>query len=83
MASQSVRIVGLLMLSWRLRRLGAKQLEVYALWFGLFIVLGMSDSLLDSMRRCSLSLGLVFAVNATGTGAVRCVMISVRYIESF
>ncbi|EPT03791.1 hypothetical protein FOMPIDRAFT_160287 [Fomitopsis schrenkii] len=53
MASQSVRIVGLLMLSWRLRRLGAKQLEVYALWFGLFIVLG-----------------LVFAVNATGTGAV-------------
>ena len=40
MASQSVRIVGLLMLSWKLRRLGAKRLEVYALWLGLLVVLG-------------------------------------------
>ena len=42
MASQSVRIVGLLMLSWKLRRLGAKRLEVYALWLGLLVVLGTS-----------------------------------------
>ncbi|TFY60354.1 hypothetical protein EVJ58_g5211 [Rhodofomes roseus] len=53
MASQSVRIVGLLMLTWRLRHFGMKRLETYALWFGLLTVLG-----------------LVFAVNATGTGAV-------------
>ncbi|KZT74386.1 hypothetical protein DAEQUDRAFT_190835 [Daedalea quercina L-15889] len=54
MASQSVRIVGLLILTWRLRHLGIKRLELYALWFGLLVVLG-----------------LVLAVNATGTGAVR------------
>ncbi|KAH9938153.1 uncharacterized protein B0H18DRAFT_5181 [Fomitopsis serialis] len=53
MASQSVRIVGLLMLTWRLRRFGMKRLETYALWFGLLVVLG-----------------LVFALNATGTGAI-------------
>jgi len=53
MASQSVRIVGLLMLTWRLRRFGMQRLETYALWFGLLVVLG-----------------LVFAVNATGTGAI-------------
>ncbi|CCM01588.1 uncharacterized protein FIBRA_03648 [Fibroporia radiculosa] len=51
MASYSVRMTGLLMISWKLRRLGVKRAELYILWFGLLCVLG-----------------LVFALNATGTG---------------
>lgn len=51
MASQSVRIVGLLMLSWRLRRLGAKRLEVYALWLGLLVVLGALPLYLSLVQR--------------------------------
>lgn len=83
MASQSVRIVGLLMLSWRLRHLGAKRLEIYALWLSLVIVLGMFYLLFNSSLRCSLPSGLVFAVNATGTGAARCVLTFVRNSVSF
>jgi len=51
MAAQSARIAGLLMLSWKLSRLGAKRWEIYIFWAGLLSVLG-----------------LVFALNATGTG---------------
>ncbi|KZT05504.1 uncharacterized protein LAESUDRAFT_760062 [Laetiporus sulphureus 93-53] len=54
MASHSIRIAGLLMLSWQLKRFGVKRWESYAFWLGLFA-----------------ALGLVFGLNATGTGTTQ------------
>lgn len=40
MAAESARIFGLLMLSWRLRRLGIRFVESCVFWVGLLAVLG-------------------------------------------
>ncbi|KAH9951587.1 hypothetical protein B0H21DRAFT_716659 [Amylocystis lapponica] len=41
MASQASRLVGLLMLSWKLRRYGVRRWETYALWTGLVVALAL------------------------------------------
>ena len=72
MASKSVLLIGLLILSLELRQLGISRTEAFVVWGLLGVALGKTTHSSLSCKPSHCSLVLVFVTAAVATGFLRC-----------